>query len=96
MAGALGVTLGGENAYAGHVETRPVLGLGGRPVRVDDLRRAVRLGRVSAALAGALAVGVSLGAAQALAAAGRRGAFGVACRRTGAREPGRSPAGSGG
>lgn len=41
-AGALGVRLGGETAYAHGVEQRPVLGRGREP-EVDDLRRAVNL-----------------------------------------------------
>jgi adenosylcobinamide-phosphate synthase len=45
-AGALGVRLGGTNVYAGHVEHRPDLGEGGRAPGVEDVRRAVRLGRL--------------------------------------------------
>ena len=44
FAGALGVRLGGTNAYAGETEHRPVLG-GGRTVQPADIRRAVRLCR---------------------------------------------------
>jgi adenosylcobinamide-phosphate synthase len=44
MAGALGVRLGGRNVYGSRVEDRPVLG-DGRPPRIDDIRRAVRLSR---------------------------------------------------
>jgi adenosylcobinamide-phosphate synthase len=51
-AAALGVRLGGANVYHGEVELRPILGEGGRPVEVADIRRAIRLGR-SVALAGA-------------------------------------------
>jgi adenosylcobinamide-phosphate synthase len=45
FAGALGVRLGGTNAYAGATEHRPVLG-DGRPPEPGDIRRAVRLCRV--------------------------------------------------
>ncbi|MDT0381675.1 cobalamin biosynthesis protein [Streptomyces sp. DSM 42041] len=45
FAGALGVRLGGTLAYAGRVEHRPVLNAGGRPVRTEDVERAVRLSR---------------------------------------------------
>jgi adenosylcobinamide-phosphate synthase len=44
FAGALGVKLGGTNAYAGVTEHRPVLG-DGRAPEPDDIRRAVRLCR---------------------------------------------------
>src|SRR3954471_21079989 len=44
MAGALGVRLGGRNAYGGRVEDRPRLGAGTPPV-VEDIRRATRLSR---------------------------------------------------
>lgn len=54
-AGALGLRLGGENVYAGHVERRPVLG-DGRPPLVPDVRRAVRLGRAVAGAAALVAV----------------------------------------
>ncbi len=60
VAGALGVRLGGENVYAGHVEHRPVLGEGGRDPRVGDVRRAVRLGQVVTAAAGVVAVGLAV------------------------------------
>ena len=59
-AGALGVRLGGPNVYAGHVEQRPGLGEGGRAPRAEDVRRAVRLGRVVGAGGAGLAVGVAL------------------------------------
>ena len=52
-AGALGVRLGGTNVYGGHVEQRPDLGEGGRAPGVEDVRRAVRLGRL-VGLAGAV------------------------------------------
>lgn len=59
FAGALGVRLGGTLSYAGRVEHRPVLnGAGGRPVRVTDIDRAVRLSR----RVGWLALGVSAAA----------------------------------
>jgi adenosylcobinamide-phosphate synthase len=45
-AGALGVVLGGENVYAGRVERRPGMGVGGWAPRAEDVRRAVRLGRI--------------------------------------------------
>jgi adenosylcobinamide-phosphate synthase len=51
FAGALGVRLGGTLSYGGRVEHRPVLGAGGRPVRVADIERAVRLSRRVCALA---------------------------------------------
>jgi adenosylcobinamide-phosphate synthase len=51
FAGALGLSLGGANSYAGVVEHRPVLGEGPRPAR-GDIERAVRLSRdVGAAVA---------------------------------------------
>ncbi len=45
FAGALGVRLGGRNDYGSHTEDRPVLGAIGRPPRVGDIDRAVRLSR---------------------------------------------------
>jgi adenosylcobinamide-phosphate synthase len=45
FAGALGVRLGGTNAYAGATEHRPVLGHGRQP-EPEDIRRAVRLCRL--------------------------------------------------
>ncbi|SFK00094.1 cobalamin biosynthesis protein [Streptomyces pini] len=51
FAGALGLRLGGTLSYGGRVEHRPVLGAGGRPVRVEDIERAVRLSRRVCALA---------------------------------------------
>jgi adenosylcobinamide-phosphate synthase len=59
-AGALGVRLGGENVYAGHVEQRPGLGEGGRAPQAEDVRRAVRLGRVVGAGGALVAVGGAL------------------------------------
>jgi len=58
-AGALGVRLGGANVYGGHVERRPNLGEGGRAPRVDDVRRAVRLGRLVGLGGVVLAVGLA-------------------------------------
>nr|WP_308170090.1 cobalamin biosynthesis protein [Acrocarpospora catenulata] len=55
FAGALGVRLGGVNAYGGRVEHRPELGDGPRPVR-RDIRRSVRLARAVSWTAAALAV----------------------------------------
>ncbi|MFF0141537.1 cobalamin biosynthesis protein [Streptomyces sp. NPDC005227] len=55
FAGALGVRLGGTLSYGGRVEHRPVLNDTGRPVRVADIERAVRLSR----RVGWLALGVS-------------------------------------
>ncbi|GAA2462028.1 cobalamin biosynthesis protein [Streptomyces macrosporus] len=59
FAGALGVRLGGTLSYGGRVEHRPVLNASGRPVRVADIERAVRLSR----RVGALALAVCAGAA---------------------------------
>jgi adenosylcobinamide-phosphate synthase len=61
FAGALGVRLGGTNAYAGVTEHRPGLGQGRAP-EPDDIRRAVRLCRVvtiatTVAAAAAAAIG---------------------------------------
>ena len=67
VAGALRVTLGGTNTYAGHAEHRPRLGDGPGPA-APDVRRAVRLGRAVGAAATAAAVGLVL------ATGGRRGA----------------------
>jgi adenosylcobinamide-phosphate synthase len=59
FAGALGVRLGGTLSYGGRVEHRPVLNGGtGRPVRVTDIDRAVRLSR----RVGLLALGTTLAA----------------------------------
>jgi adenosylcobinamide-phosphate synthase len=57
FAGALGVRLGGVNAYGGRVERRDELG-DGRSPEVRDVRRAVRLSAVVTLLA-ALAIGVA-------------------------------------
>jgi adenosylcobinamide-phosphate synthase len=59
-AGALGVRLGGTNVYAGHTDSRPQVGLGGRPPDVSDVRRAAYLSR-GVGLAGAV-VAVALAA----------------------------------
>ncbi|TGN77620.1 cobalamin biosynthesis protein [Streptomyces bauhiniae] len=56
FAGALGVRLGGTLSYGGRVEHRPVLNGTGRPVRVADIGRAVRLSR----RVGLLALGVTV------------------------------------
>ncbi|MGV9341954.1 cobalamin biosynthesis protein [Streptomyces sp. NPDC003688] len=58
FAGALGVRLGGTLSYGGRIEHRPVLNGSGRPVRVTDIDRAVRLSR----RVGLLALGVTAGA----------------------------------
>lgn len=58
-AGVLGVVLGGENVYAGRVERRPGMGVGGRAPRAEDVRRAVRLGRVVVAEGALVAVGLA-------------------------------------
>ncbi len=54
-AGALGVRLGGRNVYGARVETRPTMGNGAPPVRVD-VRRAVVLSRAVWTTTAALAV----------------------------------------
>jgi adenosylcobinamide-phosphate synthase len=59
MAGALGVRLGGRNAYFGRVETRPFLGDGPRP-SPGHLRRAARISGLVGAAAAAVAVSVAL------------------------------------
>ncbi|MFG3255502.1 cobalamin biosynthesis protein [Streptomyces sp. NPDC048172] len=56
FAGALGVRLGGTLAYGGRTEHRPVLNTSGRPVRTEDIARAVRLSRRVSALAFATTV----------------------------------------
>jgi adenosylcobinamide-phosphate synthase len=71
FAGALGVRLGGANAYGGETETRPGMGEGRGP-GVADIGRAVRLGRsVSRS-----AVVVAVGSAVAVAVARSRMPFG--------------------
>ena len=54
FAGALGLRLGGRNAYAGRVEERPQLGDGRAPTRAD-LRRVSRLSAAVTVLAAAVA-----------------------------------------
>ena len=62
-AGALGLRLGGRNAYHGRVEERPQLG-DGRPPGADDIRRAARLsGLIGAAAAGLAVLGLLVRAA---------------------------------
>jgi adenosylcobinamide-phosphate synthase len=67
FAGALGVRLGGTNAYAGATERRPELG-DGHPPRPADIRRAVRLCRLVTITTTAAAAA----SAVAIAAIGRR------------------------
>jgi adenosylcobinamide-phosphate synthase len=55
FAGALGVTLGGRNDYAGRVEDRPLMG-SGRAVSVADVERSVQLSTLVSRTAGALVV----------------------------------------
>ncbi|CCH86099.1 Cobalamin biosynthetic protein (anaerobic pathway of cobalamin biosynthesis, cobD) [Modestobacter italicus] len=59
LAGALGVRLGGRNAYGERVEERPGLGDGQPPVR-GDIRRAVRLSRAVWTAAAVLATAARL------------------------------------
>ncbi|WP_327090393.1 cobalamin biosynthesis protein [Nonomuraea sp. NBC_01738] len=59
FAGALGLTLGGTNVYAGRTEERPTMGDGRKP-EVRDIRRAARLTRAVSLAAAALAVIASL------------------------------------
>ncbi len=58
FAGALGIRLGGTNTYHGEVERRGSLG-DGRPPAARDLRRAVRLSRLTGAAALVLAAAIS-------------------------------------
>ncbi|GGV43402.1 cobalamin biosynthesis protein CobD [Actinomadura cremea] len=60
FAGALGVRLGGTNAYGGLVERRPEMG-DGRAPEVRDVRRAVRLSAVVTFAAAGLAAVVAWG-----------------------------------
>jgi adenosylcobinamide-phosphate synthase len=61
FAGALGLRLGGPTQYAYGLEIRPTLG-DGRPPRIDDLRRAVRLSHaVQFAALGITLAGLSVG-----------------------------------
>lgn len=55
FAGALDVTLGGRNDYAGRVEERPLMG-SGKPVTVADIARSARLATLVGRTAGVLAV----------------------------------------
>lgn len=57
FAGALGVRLGGANAYGGRVERRPEMG-DGRAPEVRDIRRAVRLSAAVTFAAAAVVWGV--------------------------------------
>lgn len=57
-AGALGIRLGGANAYDDGVERRPLMGDGPVP-GIADVRRAVRLGRVVTGLAWVAGAGVT-------------------------------------
>jgi adenosylcobinamide-phosphate synthase len=59
FAGALGVRLGGTNAYDGITEVRPELGEGRTP-EPEDIRRAVRLSRAVTVAATGLAVLIAL------------------------------------
>jgi adenosylcobinamide-phosphate synthase len=59
MAGALGVRLGGRNAYFGRVEARPFLGDGPRP-SPGHLRRAARISGMVGVAAAGVAVSVAL------------------------------------
>lgn len=49
-AGALGISLGGENRYGGSVSLRPRLWEEGRPVEAADIQKATALMRVTSAL----------------------------------------------
>jgi adenosylcobinamide-phosphate synthase len=55
FAGALDVTLGGRNDYAGRVEDRPLMG-SGKPVTGADISRSVRLATLVGRAAGVLTV----------------------------------------
>ena len=57
-AGALGVTLGGPNVYAGRIDHRPFLNGGKRPPDVNDVRSVAALSTVVGAAA--LAIGVAI------------------------------------
>ncbi|MBC6458255.1 cobalamin biosynthesis protein [Actinomadura sp. HBU206391] len=72
FAGALGVRLGGVNAYGGRVEQRPELG-DGRSPEVADIRRAVRLSRAVTLTAALLSAVLSLVIMQLFTRAARRG-----------------------
>jgi adenosylcobinamide-phosphate synthase len=64
VAGALGLSLGGRNRYAGYVEERPSLG-DGAPPQVADVRRAVSLGRSVTVSATVVATALASGLAAA-------------------------------
>ncbi|MGH8866414.1 MAG: cobalamin biosynthesis protein [Actinomycetes bacterium] len=59
FAGALGLRLGGENAYGGRVERRGVLGDGRAPA-AEDVRRAVTLARAVGMVAAVLTAGTAV------------------------------------
>jgi len=59
FAGALGVRLGGTNAYGGRVEQRPEMG-DGRAPEVGDIRRAARLSTTVTLAAAGVAAGMAL------------------------------------
>jgi adenosylcobinamide-phosphate synthase len=73
FAGSLSVRLGGQLAYGGRVEHRPVLGAHNRAVEVRDIDRAVRLSQRVSALALAACVGGRLAAGAVLRRAERKG-----------------------
>jgi adenosylcobinamide-phosphate synthase len=58
FAGALGLTLGGRNVYAGRVDDRPVMG-DGTVAAVADIRRANRLCAAVTVAAAALAAAIA-------------------------------------
>jgi adenosylcobinamide-phosphate synthase len=91
FAGALGLQLGGESAYSGRAELRPLLG-DGRPAEAADIGRAVSLSRdVSFVLAGALAL---FGLAGPVTLIARRGAHSLTSTRgTSVSTPGASTGG---
>jgi adenosylcobinamide-phosphate synthase len=59
FAGALGVRLGGTNAYGGRVEERPEMG-DGRAPEVGDIRRAARLSTAVTIAAAAVATAAAI------------------------------------
>lgn len=72
FAGALGVTLGGTNAYGGVTEKRQRLG-DGRTPEAADIARAVRLCRATAAAASIIAAAAAMIAGRGARAAGTPG-----------------------
>jgi adenosylcobinamide-phosphate synthase len=78
FAGALGVRLGGTNAYGGVTESRPELGEGRAP-DPDDIRRAVRLSRAVTVAAAGLAALIAVFPARLPAPSGRRPVSLAAC-----------------